>query len=75
MKPSLKTVCFAAILAVGILLLIWGINERESLGSELKEAVTGSPTDDAKWMMGGGIAGIIVGGGGLFLSLKKGKRG
>lgn len=37
----------AACLAIGIMLLIWGHNAHDSVGSQVKEAVTGTPVDKA----------------------------
>jgi hypothetical protein len=51
-----------AILVAGIVLLIFGINAHESVGSEAKELVTGTPTDKSLWLIVGGIVAIIVGG-------------
>jgi hypothetical protein len=57
-----------AILVAGIVLLIFGINAHESVGSEAKELVTGTPTDKSLWLIVGGIVAIIVGG---FNSLRR----
>lgn len=51
-----------AILAVGIVLLVFGINSHESLASSAKEAVTGTPTDKSMWLIILGIVAIVVGG-------------
>lgn len=51
-----------AILVVGVVLLIFGINAHDSLASSAKEVVTGSPTDKSIWLIVLGIIGIIVGG-------------
>jgi len=50
------------ILAVGIVLLVFGINAHDSLASTAKEAVTGTPTDKSMWLIILGIVGIVVGG-------------
>lgn len=49
------------LVAGGVILLITGINASDSLGSEFKEFFTGSPTNEAVWMMIGGGAAAIVG--------------
>jgi uncharacterized protein YjeT (DUF2065 family) len=49
------------LLAVGIVLTIWGINASESFGSEVSKAFTGNPTDKAMWLTIGGIASIVLG--------------
>jgi Protein of unknown function (DUF3185) len=55
-----------AILVVGVVLLIYGINAHDSIVSSTKEAVTGTPTDKSLWLIILGIVGIIVGGVGSF---------
>ena len=56
-----------AILVAGIVLLVFGINAHDSLVSNAKEVVTGTPTDKSMWLIILGIIGIIVGGlGSLF---------
>ena len=58
-----------AILAGGIVLLVMGLNESNSFGSQVKEIFTGSPTDRSMTMIVagvmmtiGGLAGIVFGG-------------
>ena len=48
-------------LAVGIALIIWGVNMSESFSSDVSRAFTGKPTDKAMWMIIGGIAAAIFG--------------
>ena len=55
-----KAVSFA-ILAVGIVLIIWGINASESFASDVSRFFTGSGTDKSMWLMAGGIAAIACG--------------
>jgi hypothetical protein len=50
-----------AVLVVGIILLIWGINSANSAGSEVTEAITGSPTDKSMWLIALGALGSIAG--------------
>jgi uncharacterized membrane protein len=54
------------ILAVGIILLIYGINAHGSIVSSAKEAVTGTPTDKSLWLIIVGVIATIVGGYGSF---------
>lgn len=55
------------ILVVGVVLLIFGINAHDSIVSNAKEIVTGTPTDKSMWFIILGIVGIIIGGlGSLF---------
>ena len=51
-----------ALLAVGIILIIWGINASESFGSELSRFFTGKPTDKSMWILLGGVAAAVFGG-------------
>jgi divalent metal cation (Fe/Co/Zn/Cd) transporter len=50
-----------AILAGGILLLIFGVSASKSLGSDISRFFTGSPTDKAIWMIIGGVVATIIG--------------
>ena len=50
-----------ALIVVGVILLIFGINETDSFASEVSELFMGNPTDRAIWMLIGGIAAIVVG--------------
>ncbi len=53
----------AALLAAGVVLLIFGFNASNSLGSDISRVFTGSPTDRAVWMLVGGavlsVAGLV----------------
>ena len=60
-----------AIFAAGIVLLIFGFNASQSLGSDISRAFTGNPTDRSLWLILGGVAAII---GGLFLALRGARR-
>jgi len=49
-----------ALLVIGVILLIFGINASDSVGSEVKEAFTGTPTDKSIWMIvGGALLGVL----------------
>lgn len=54
-----------ALLAIGVLLLILGLSAGDSIASNVKESVTGTPTDKSLWLIIGGVLGIIIGGFGL----------
>jgi len=56
-----------AILAGGILVLIFGINATNSTGSDISRFFTGAPTDRAMWMLVGGVVASVVGLAGLLL--------
>ncbi len=50
-----------ALLAGGILLVIFGVNASNSFDSSISRIFTGSPTDKAIWMMVGGVVVAVVG--------------
>jgi hypothetical protein len=54
-----------AILAVGIILLVYGLNASNSISSSVSRAVSGAPTDKTVWLIALGIIGIVTGGFGL----------
>ena len=55
-----------AILALGVVLLIFGFNESHSFSSDVSRAFTGNPTDRSMWMIVGGIVSVVAG---LFLAI------
>ena len=65
-----KPIC-VALLAVGIMLIVFGINASDSLGSSVSRFFTGSPTDKAVWLLIGGAATSIIGLFGLGMSWRK----
>jgi hypothetical protein len=46
---------------VGVILVIYGINASNSVGSEISEAVTGEPTDRSMWLLIGGAVLAVIG--------------
>jgi NO-binding membrane sensor protein with MHYT domain len=54
-----------ALLAGGILLLVFGVMATTSLSSDISRFFTGSPTDKAIWMLIGGVVASVVGAVGL----------
>jgi hypothetical protein len=61
-----------AILAGGIILVIFGVNATNSFSSDFSRFFTGSPTDKAMWMVIGGFVAIVIGAGGLSIGKFKG---
>ena len=59
-----------ALLVVGIVLIVWGVSASASFSSDVSRAFTGSPTNEAVWLLAGGIAAAIVGLFGLFRGAK-----
>jgi hypothetical protein len=54
-----------AILAVGIILLVYGLNASGSFSSSVSRAVSGAPTDKTVWLIALGVIGVVTGGFGL----------
>jgi len=50
-----------AILAGGILLIIFGVSATNSFSSDISRFFTGSPTDKAIWMLIGGAVATVIG--------------
>jgi hypothetical protein len=61
-----------ALLVGGVVLIIFGIQASNSIGSDLSRFFTGSPTDNAIWMLVGGIVAAIIG---LAGTLRRSKSG
>ena len=55
-----------AILAGGVVLVVYGISASESFSSDVSRFFSGSPTDKTIWLLVGGVVAIIVGLAGLF---------
>jgi hypothetical protein len=50
-----------AILAGGILLVIFGVSASNSISSDISRVFTDAPTDKAIWMLVGGVVVTIIG--------------
>ena len=50
-----------AILALGVVLLVFGYNESHSLGSDISRTFTGNPTDRSMWLIISGAVAVIAG--------------
>ena len=57
----MHTLVALALLAGGILLIIFGVNAAQSFSSDMSRFFTGSPTDKAIWMLVDGEVASIVG--------------
>jgi hypothetical protein len=53
------------LLVGGVVLIIYGINASNSIGSDFSRLFTGSPTDKSIWLLVGGIVAALIGAGGL----------
>jgi hypothetical protein len=60
-----------ALLVGGIILIIFGVNESHSFGSDVNRFFTGNPTDKSMWMLVGGAVAAIAG---LTMTLRGSKR-
>ena len=62
-RKNMNKLVSVALLAAGIVLMIFGFNASNSLGSDLSRIFTGNPTDKAIWMLVGGgvlsVAGLV----------------
>ena len=54
------------LLVIGVILLVYGINAHDSVVSSVKESITGTPTDKSLWLIVLGVAGVVLGGVGIF---------
>ena len=61
-----------AIIAGGIVLVVFGVSATNSFNSDVSRFFTGSPTDRTMWLLIGGIVAIIIGLAGLFRGQHKG---
>ncbi len=59
------------LIVAGIILIVYGYVALESMSSEISRLFTGSPTDKAIWMFGGGVIITVIGVFGLLVSSKK----
>ena len=50
-----------ALLVVGVVLLVFGLNAYHSASSDVSRFFTGAPTDKALWLLIGGVIASIVG--------------
>lgn len=50
-----------ALLIIGVILLVFGLNAYHSASSDVSRFFTGAPTDKALWLLIGGAAAGVVG--------------
>jgi hypothetical protein len=50
-----------ALFVVGVILIVFGLRASESIGSDISNFFTGTPTDRSMWLLLGGVAALIVG--------------
>lgn len=59
-----------ALVIVGIILLVYGISAGDSIASDIKETVSGTPTDKSMLLIIGGVVALVAGGFGLMRGRK-----
>jgi hypothetical protein len=59
-----------ALLVGGVILIVFGVNESHSFGSDVNRFFTGNPTDKSMWMLVGGSVAAVVG---LTMTLRRSK--
>ncbi len=57
-----------AIFAIGLVLLIFGLNESHSFSSDVSRFFTGNPTNRSIWLLIGGAVAVLAG---LVLALRR----
>jgi hypothetical protein len=50
-----------ALLAVGVLLIVWGLTSADSISSELSEFFQGRPSKESMWFLLGGVVLAVIG--------------
>lgn len=70
-KP-MNNITGLAILALGIVLLIFGFNASHSFSSDVSRTFTGNPTDKSMWLIIGGAVAVVAG---IAVSLTGRRRG
>ena len=60
-----------ALLVVGVILLVMGINAMNSFSSDVSRTFTGTPTDRSIWLLVGGAVAAVIGLVGLFTGARK----
>ena len=68
---SMNTAIGTALMAAGLLLVIFGFNESQSLSSDVSRVFTGSPTDRSMWMLIGGAVAAVLGIAMIFMGRRK----
>ncbi len=64
-----KTISLA-LLAGGILLVIFGVSASNSFSSDVSRVFTDAPTDKAIWMLVGGVVAAVIGLAGLLRGVR-----
>ena len=57
----MKTVIALVLVAIGIVLIAYGVSASHSFSSHVSNTFTGKPTDTAMWLLVGGVAVGVAG--------------
>jgi hypothetical protein len=60
-----------ALLVIGVILIVYGVNASNSFNSSVSQAFTGTPTNKSFWLLFSGIGAAIVGGILAFMNFNK----
>jgi multisubunit Na+/H+ antiporter MnhB subunit len=60
-RNTMNNIAGLAVLALGVVLLIFGFNESHSFSSDVSRTFTGNPTDRSMWLIIGGAVAVVVG--------------
>ena len=69
MRPMLGL----ALLVLGVVLLIWGLQSSDSIASSFHRFFDGTPTDKTVWLISGGVVAALCGVGMLAMSKRVAK--
>jgi hypothetical protein len=58
---TMNNITGLAILALGVVLLIFGFNASHSFSSDVSRTFTGNPTDKSMWLIIGGAVAVVAG--------------
>jgi hypothetical protein len=58
---TMNNIVGIAVLALGVVLLIFGFNESHSFSSDVSRTFTGSPTNHSMWLIIGGAVAVVAG--------------
>lgn len=60
-ENTMNNIAGLAVLALGIVLLIFGFNESHSFSSDVSKTFTGNPTNHSMWLIIGGAVAVVAG--------------
>jgi len=63
----MKRIIGIALLVGGVIALVYGFKAKDSIESQLTQTFTGSPSDNAKWLLIGGAVASVAGMGMILL--------